>query len=71
MPNDKKPGVSGTPPAPPQVPMALLSDFLAGSWKQGGGLGSGGEQEEGALMLVWRSHVVNQIYKWQWNGAGL
>lgn len=37
MPNDKKPGVSGTPPAPPQVPMALLSDFLAGSWKQGGG----------------------------------
>lgn len=60
------------PPLPrPRCLWLCYQTSWLGPGSRGGGLGSGGEQEEGALMLVWRSHVVNQIYKWQWNGAGL
>lgn len=62
MPNDKKSGL----PDPTRTPPLTLGSYgyvirLLGWVLEGGGV----------LMVVWRSHVVNQIYKWQWKGAGL
>lgn len=68
MPNDKKPGLSDPPP--PGF-YGYVIRLLGWVLEAGVGVGLGGGQKEEALMLVWRSHVVNQIYKWQWNGAGL